>query len=33
MEVAISGDRREIREVRVGGGCVLVGEGRMRIPG
>ena len=33
MEVAISGDRGEIREVRVGGGCVLVGEGRMRIPG
>ena len=33
MEIAISGDRDAIREVRVGGGCVLVGEGRMRIPG
>ncbi len=33
IEVEISGDRRAIREVRVGGSCVLVGEGRMRIPG
>lgn len=32
IEVEISGDREAIREVRVGGGCVLVGEGRMRIP-
>ncbi|MFQ5349147.1 MAG: PhzF family phenazine biosynthesis protein [Thermoanaerobaculia bacterium] len=33
IEVEISGDRERIREVRVGGGCVLVGEGRMRLPG
>ncbi len=32
MEIEISGDRAEIREVRVGGGCVLIGEGRMRLP-
>ena len=31
MEIEISGDRERIREVRVGGGCVLIGEGRMRI--
>ena len=33
IEVAISGEGERIREVRVGGGCVLVGEGRMRLPG
>ena len=33
MEIEISGDREAIREVRVGGGCVLVGEGRMLLPG
>ena len=33
IEVEISGDRERIREVRVGGACVLVGEGRMRLPG
>ena len=32
IEVEISGDRDRIREVRVGGRCVLVGEGRLRIP-
>lgn len=32
IEVEISGDREAIREVRVGGGCVLIGEGRLRIP-
>lgn len=31
IEVEISGDREAIREVRVGGDCVLVGEGRLRI--
>ena len=31
MEIEISGDRERIREVRVGGGCVLIGEGRMRL--
>lgn len=30
IEVEIRGDREEIREVRVGGSCVLVGEGRLR---
>ena len=30
IEVEIRGAREAIREVRVGGGCVLVGEGRMR---
>lgn len=30
IEVEISGDREEIRGVRVGGSCVLVGEGRLR---
>ena len=33
IEVEISGDREAIHGVRVGGGCVLVGEGRLRIPG
>ena len=33
MEIEISGDRDGIREVRVGGGCVLMGEGRMLLPG
>ena len=33
IEVEISGDRDAIHGVRVGGGCVLVGEGRLRIPG
>ena len=33
IEVEISGDRETIREVRVGGGCVLIGEGRIRLPG
>ena len=32
IEVEISGDRDAIHDVRVGGGCVLVGEGRLRIP-
>ncbi len=32
IEVEISGDRAAINEVRVGGGCVLMGEGRLRIP-
>ena len=32
IEVEISGDAEAIREVRVGGRCVLVGEGRLRIP-
>jgi trans-2,3-dihydro-3-hydroxyanthranilate isomerase len=32
MEIEISGDRERIREVRVGGGCVLIGEGRIQIP-
>ena len=32
IAVEISGDRDHIREVRVGGRCVLVGEGRLRIP-
>jgi trans-2,3-dihydro-3-hydroxyanthranilate isomerase len=32
IEVEISGDHEAIREVRVGGGCVLIGEGRLRIP-
>jgi predicted PhzF superfamily epimerase YddE/YHI9 len=33
IEVEISGEGERIREVRVGGSCVLVGEGRMRLPG
>jgi trans-2,3-dihydro-3-hydroxyanthranilate isomerase len=33
VEVEISGDRDSIHEVRVGGGCVLVGEGRLRTDG
>ena len=33
IDVEISGDREAIHEVRVGGGCVLVGEGRLQIPG
>jgi trans-2,3-dihydro-3-hydroxyanthranilate isomerase len=32
IEVEISGDAEAIREVRVGGRCVLIGEGRLRIP-
>ena len=33
IEVEIRLDGERIREVRVGGGCVLMGEGRMRLPG